>query len=226
MATTLTTFKAYITPDVLPCPDIIVERELIRAIQEFCIKSQILRKNLQFDLEDHDAIDSTLQNSIDIDISTDLANYRIVSLIRYNLDGIDYIPKQKEFVNTASYFDTMEQYSSGVKYFYVVDDTTLRIYDMVSADADLWIECAVKPLDTVSSVDDVLFDDWLDAITAKAKSRILMMPSKVWSDPKAAAAYHSEYKRELSKARMEVLKQKTNNSQELYPQAFGGVILK
>ena len=102
MATTFATFKKYIVPDVLPCPDPIVERELIGTIIEFCKLTHVITKDFDVTL-DSDDIDSEYQDSIDVDLNEYFTNYRPVAVVRLNVDGVEYTPQYREILNDISW---------------------------------------------------------------------------------------------------------------------------
>lgn len=218
MATELSEFKKYISPDVMPCPDPIIERELIGAIMDFCKQTHVITKEFNVDLTDAD-IDTGLNDAVDIDIREFMTGYRPVALVRINVDGVDYALEYKEVVNDISDWETIK--SDNVKYFYFVDGNTIRVYDMDSGDDNMFMRLAVKPTRSVTSVDDVLFDDHVETIAAGAKFRILMMPGKAWTDKASANDYFLFWRRGLTKARVNFDKGYTRQPGHVYPRSFG-----
>ena len=89
MATTFATFKKYIVPDVLPCPDPIVERELINTVIDFCKLTHVLTKDWNVDISSH-TITTTTQDSMDIDLTDLYTSYRPVAVARINIDGVEF----------------------------------------------------------------------------------------------------------------------------------------
>lgn len=216
----LSYFKKYVAPDVMPCPDVIVERELVSTIMDFCKQTHVITKDFEVDLTDAD-IDDDLVNSIDVDIREFMSDYRPVALVRLNVDGVDYDLEYKELVNDITYWDSIKD--DNVKYFYFVDANTIRIYDMDSGDDNLFIRLAVKPKRDVTAVDEVLFDDHIETIAAGAKYRILAMPGKAWTNTGAANTYYREYRRGLTKARVNFDKGYTRQPGNVYPRSFGNI---
>lgn len=222
MATTFATFKKYITPDVLPCPDPIVERELIGTIIEFCKLTHVITKDFNVEL-DSDDIDSEYQDSIDIDLNEYFTNYRPVSVIRINIDGTDYIPKYKEVINTIDAWESSINNDS-VKYFYFMTNSTLRIYDMSTSDSDLYLRIALKPERDITEVEDEnLYEDHLETIAAGVRARILKMPGKPWYNRLASHQAYIDWRRGVSKARANFDKGYTNTPQTVYARSFGDI---
>lgn len=59
----------------------------------------------------------------------------------------------------------------------------------VPYDSDLIINVALKPLPTVSSLPDFLFNDWYQTIAAGAKAKLMIIPGKEWSNPNLAVIH-------------------------------------
>ena len=222
MATTFVDFKKHIAPDVLPCPDPIVERQLINTILEFYKLTHV--KTVDFNIElDSDGIDSDYQDSIDIDLNEYFTNYRPVAVVRINIDGVDYEPAYKEVLNTIDAWDGSVG-SSSVKYFHFVSNDTLRVYDMGTGDSNMYLRIALKPERDITEVEEEsLYEDHLETIAAGVKARILRMPGKPWTSQTAAKQSHIDWRRGLSKARANFDKGYTRNPQAVNPRSFGGI---
>jgi len=222
MSTSFATFKKYITPDVMPCPDVIIERELIGTIIDFCKLTHVITKDFNVEL-DEDDIDADIQDSVDIDMSEYFTDYRPVSVIRMNIDGVDYIPRYKEVLNTIDAWDSSVS-SGSSKYFFFVNNSTVRLYDMSAGDSNLYMRIAIKPIRDISEVEDeFLYEDHVETIAAGVRQRILGMPGKAWSDLNASRRAFIEWRRGISKARSNFDKGYTNNSQTVYPKSFGDI---
>lgn len=222
MATAFATFKKYIAPDVMPCPDPIIERELIGTIIDFCKLTHVVTKDFNVEL-DYNDIDADYQDSIDIDLNEYFTNYRPVSVIRINIDGVDYVPKYKEILNDIDAWETSVE-EDGVKFFYFMSNSTMRIYDMATSDSNMYLRMSLKPERDITEVEDEnLYEDHLETIIAGVKDRILKMPGKPWTNQTAARQSYIDWRRGVSKARSMFDKGYTNNPQTVYPQSFGQI---
>jgi nucleoside diphosphate kinase len=220
MATALSIFKKYIAPDVLPCPDPIVERELIGTIIDFYERTHVITKDFNVEL-DSDDIDSDYQDSIDIDLNEYFTNYRPVSVIRLNVDGRDYTPKYKEILNDLDAWESSVR-EEDVKFFFFLTNSSMRVYDMETSDSNLYIRMAIKPTRDITEVEDEsIYEDHLETIVAGVKARVLRMPGKPWTNQTAARQADIDWRRGTSKARLRFDKGYTNNPQTVNPQSFG-----
>jgi len=220
MATELADFKKYISPDVLPCPDPIVERELIGTLMDFCKQTHVLTKDFNVDLTDAD-IDTGLQDAVDIDIREWISGYRPLALVRLNIDGLDYDLEYREILNTIENWEALKDDTK--KYFFFVNDNTLRIYDMDTSDDDIYIRLAVKPKRSITEIEDMIYDDHVETIAAGTKYRILIMPGKPWTDRATAKDYFTLWRRGVTKARLNFDKGYTREPGTVYPRSFGGI---
>ncbi|WP_022667916.1 hypothetical protein [Desulfospira joergensenii] len=81
-------------------------------------------------------------------------------------------------------------YSNGDK-VYEVDSSgnIITLEDPIPYDFDMVINVALKPLETVSSLPNFLFNDWFQTIAAGAKAKLMIMPGRAWSNPNLAVIH-------------------------------------
>jgi hypothetical protein len=212
MATALITeFKKLVAPDVLPCPDPMVNREVLSIMLEFCKKTNILQRDFELEV-DSDEIDTDLQDSIDFDISEWSNDLRPVAVLEIQIDGTSFLPVSRNIRNTHTDFDGSND--ARVRYFWIPNDHTIRVFDLNANLSRIWLNISVKPLRNATEVDDTLLEDWSEAIVAGAKWKLLSAPGKEWSDPVAGEFYRREYRKYLSQAKAQVLRGATGVYQE------------
>lgn len=216
--TLITEFKNLVAPDVMPCPEPIVNREVMSTILDFCKKSNVLQREFELTVYSDD-IDSDLQDSIDFDVSEYAGNLRPVAVLELMVDTTAYIPRKRDIRNTLTNFTYVKD--DNYKYFWIPNNYTIRLFDMATGDSNVWMRISLKPLRTVTEVDDFLFEDWSEAIVAGAKWKILSMPGKDWTDQNTAQYYRSEWKKYLSQAKQETLKGGSAQAEGVEWQRFG-----
>ena len=213
----ISSFTALVAPDVLTCPDPIITREVSSALIEFCKKTQILTKELVFDVSEL-TIDENIQDAMDLDISASMTNLQPDSIEEIHVDSLDYIAKKREILSTYTHWEYIKE--SLMKYYWFPDSDTIRIYDMATANSSVYCKLVCKPTRTTSTVDDRLFEDWSEAIAAGAKYKILAMPGKEWTDPQAAQFYRSLWRKYLSEAKSETLRNAPGEMHQVNPVDF------
>ena len=140
-----------------------------------------------------------------------------------NIDGVDYMPKYKEILNDIDAWEASVE-EDGVKFFYFMSNSTMRMYDMAATDSNLYLRMALKPERDITEVEDEnLYEDHLETIIAGVKDRILKMPGKPWTNQTAARQAYIDWRRGVSKARSMFDKGYTNNPQTVYPKSFGDI---
>jgi hypothetical protein len=212
MATTnISEIKKLVKPDVLACPDPIMNREIVSVILDFCKNTNIMQREFELSIDSND-IDTDTQNCVDFDISEHSLDLRPTAVMEILIDSQPYVPFLRNIKNTLTAFD----YTPGAagasvsaddrfKYFWLPDNQTIRVFDMSSSDSNIYFKIAVKPLRSATTIDTDIFEDWSEALVAGAKYKILKMPGKEWSDPKSAAGYRRDYRKYLSEAKRRVL---------------------
>jgi len=229
--TEIAELKYLVKPDVLSCPDPIVQREVITVILDFCKKTNILQREFELEVDDGD-IDTDIQNCIDFDISEFCRDLRPVVLLEMMIDGEHYVPYKRNVRNTLT---NWEQTSTGAgsviandnrfKFFWIPNNHTIRVFDMDSDMSTIYFKLSVKPLRDATTIDTDLFEDWSEAIVAGAKFRILKMPGKAWTDGPSAGDYRREYRKYLSQAKRASMSGGTSTHQETikWKEFSGGV---
>jgi hypothetical protein len=220
MATEIIEIKKLVAPDVLLCPDPIINREVVSIILDFCKKSHILQREFEVEL-DTDDIDTELQNCIDINIEEYAEDLRIVSLLEIMVDANPYIPFRRNLLSTITNYDYIKD--ADYKYFWIPDNRNVRLFDMLETDNLVWMKASFKPLRTAEEIDDRLFEDWSEALVAGAKWKILAMPNKAWTDIKTSLFYRSEYRKYLSQAKQSVVRGSSGYSDRVNWKSFGEI---
>ncbi len=218
MATEISEIKRLVAPDVLLCPDPIIDREVRSMILDFCVKSNILQREFEIEL-DTDDIDTEMQDAIDINIEEFSEDLRMVTLLEIMVDSNVYIPHKRNIMTTITNYDYVKDET--YKYFWLPDNRNVRLFDMSVNDSVVWMKASFKPLRTVDEIDDFLFEDWSEALVAGAKWKILVMPGKEWSDAKMASFYNSEYRKYLARAKQAVIRGSSGYSDTVNWKSFG-----
>lgn len=219
--TDITEFCNLVAVDVYPCPDPLIRREVISALIEFCDKSWVLSDTWNHVFVPAN-IDASLINSYDIDFTSVVTSAVKPAAIRaLHIDGTPWPVKRKNILNALPDWDAIKEVA--VKYYNLPDSSTIRLFDMDDSIVNILLRVAFKPLRSVTQVDDVLFDDWSEAIVARAKSTLLNMPSKEWTNPAAAALAERDWRRVLSRAKAEAEAEGSNQSQTVVWQSFGNI---
>jgi hypothetical protein len=227
--TNITELKNLVKPDVLSCPDPIVNREVLTVILEFCKKTNVLQREFQLDIDSND-IDTDIQNCVDFDISEHSRDLRPVTILSLMIDSAMYVPYKRNIRNTLTDFGSIDTGAGSTpdnddrfKFYWVPNNHTIRVFDMAADMSTIYFNIAVKPLRDATTIDSALFEDWSEAIVAGAKHRLLKMPAKAWTDLASSLDYKREYRKFMSQAKKAAMSGGTSVHQEnIKWKAFSG----
>ena len=193
-----------------------------RSIIEFCEKSWILFKDFSMALSASD-INTSLHNSVDIDLSEYVTDLRPVAVMRLCIDGVEWaceyvdLAQDTEITSYASVFDITS------KQITFINDYTLRVYNVDDASSEIYLRMSFKPLMANTEVEDLLYEDWVEPIVAGAKARILALPGRDWTDPQTAAMNYRFFRMGISEVKRRLQKNFADQEHRAEWQIFGGV---
>lgn len=169
-------------------------------------------------------IDHEIRNTI-IDWCDYTRTWRLdvtADAVRLELDGTEYeyvLPAETRVV-TLNYVppgggtSIDPAWGCVATWLYVDDATKVRVSLLpeTARTEGLIFRMAFKPTRDAQSIHKKIYEDNLEAIGHGAKARLLAMPNKAWSDPRAAAFHLAEFERAKKKEKAEVLNGYTRHS--------------
>lgn len=215
--TRLSEFGKLILPDVLTCPDVVINQAVIHTIVDFCERTGIFTKSFTYTPSTSD-IEDAINDYVDVDLSAWVVDKVPVSVKEFKINGEDWELVYKELLASTDYIDDLKDGKQ--KLFYFTDTMTLRVYP-IDESAELYFTIVYKPLMTVLEIDDVIYNDWVDTIVSGAKSKLLAMPDAVWFSPKAVNYHQSIYRSGISNAKRRIGKGFTHRSKRAQYKSYG-----
>lgn len=201
-------------PDVLAhtpqCPSITAERELLKAAIEFCRKSGAW-------YEDLDTFEAEVGKST-YDVFPPAGQAQIVRLREITIDGDRIDNTDEERLNRLSRnwrADTGEP-----DRWYQPSRTKLSLYPTPDAVHTVGGVVALMPTMKATRVPDFLFEEWSEGLAAGAVQRLVMMPGKAWSNPNLAASFNKEFRRAISRARIQALRGRSGKPMTVFQRPF------
>lgn len=182
MSYTLTNLINEVLPDVIGCPQPLVEAVVRNVLNEFC-GTGILNKGFK-----HDALSTdpaTPNDHIDITTPVAMALYHPVDILWMKIDGVTWEAQRRIITDDLDDIDLVE--IDGVKFWYPSSATNIIMYPFSEAiDCQVYIQMSFKPGPTgtfllASVLDDRFYEEWHEVIASGAKARLLVMPKKAWS---------------------------------------------
>lgn len=216
MATNITEFSKLVASDVLHCPDELLLFQTINTLIDFCDKTWLISKNLNFEIDSID-IEEDINNYVDFDIREFVTDLKPFAVLDFKIDGVSYNFRRESVESNISDMQTVKYRSE--KYFDFVNNYILRVFEISANSSNLFVKLAFKPLRASTTVPDILYEDWLEPLLSGIKARLQSLPNKPWTDLESAQINYNTYRRGISRAKMIVNKGHTRNSTHVKPQS-------
>ena len=182
-----------ILPYVPGCPDSLVLSHLRSSSIDFCEKS----KAHVFDLDPISTVSGVYEYDFDQPTGTEVHQ---ILWMTYNGNDLDPITPRSLELNYSDWRDR----SSIPQVYLQKNPNTFWVVPVpnVTLSSGLLLSVALKPTRTASSVDTSFSNTYRDGILYGALHRLLRIPSKEWSDSRAANDYFSLFNEEVRQAEL------------------------
>jgi hypothetical protein len=231
MSTTIATFANKILPEVPGCPNFLAKEKIVEAIRELCKDSFLWERGVQargtvdsfgiltfilsgvtFSINEADS------DSFVFDIGGLFGDVAPIAVADLNIDGVGWNLSYLDLKN--DYEDPSEITISGTKFFNFPTEQEIKLFPFTdeyeAGDAiNLYVKVYIKPLSTVTSIDDFFYYDHLETICAKAKSILQRMPGKDWTDFQQAAVNEAEYWNRVGVSRVHMLQHRVKGDLQI-----------
>ena len=202
MATNITEFRPWIRTDVIGCPINIVDQAIRDAIVQVCKDVNLIQKSFEHEVDADGDVDATDNDSIEIDLSDYVSEtLRPYSIQELKIDGSIWSTLYKEFENDV---DDLDLYSvSNTKFFNFPDVGTLKLFPMdLTEDVKVFLDIHWIPLRTMTTIDDVVYNDHRKAVEEWAKYILMEMKGEKWYDKDEAERKLRNYSREMENGKI------------------------
>jgi hypothetical protein len=182
-------------------PSIMVRKHVLKVAIDFCSKSLVLKKDATAFNPEADTPTYTLAFSG--------GRYRAIAVDEVKI-GDDSQPLRRtteeemdhEFANWRSRTSTRP-----TRYFLTEDTNAIRLWPTPSANItdDCDVQATVTILRDQIEIDDFLYEKWEDVIQSGVISRMLLIGSASWYNPKLAVVFARAWSRGIREARKTTL---------------------
>src|SRR5512145_2811052 len=200
MSTAISSFRTYVSSNARGANPDVLDKYILLACREFCQKTKVWVEQLgAYDIE--------------ADVSTyalSHASADIISVKKVKVDGevIDPVTVEENFTDDPDWESVT---GTPTQYFFDTDNNLyLKPVPVSSITDGLVVWAALKPLLTATTVPDVIFNEYVEAIANGAASKILRFSSGARKEDIALADYlETNFTYEISKAKNKVIRGKT-----------------
>lgn len=175
---TLDVFLSRLLPKVPTCSDPLARESLLDAAIEFCEKTQIVK------VVSEPQITQAGVCAYDLELPV---QQRAVLTTKVWYGTKQLSPAPEDAVNAIlAYVEQAGDYHAErgtPRVFYELSPGTIGIYPLPQDTTPLMLSAkvATKPTRSATQLEDILFDDWCDAIVAGAQARIVSIPGQFFS---------------------------------------------
>lgn len=207
--TPLASFYPYILPECMGAPIPLVDSAILRATREFCTHSTAWRVDL-------DPV--PLANSIsdyDLDLPT---GSQLVVILDVKLDGTPLWPIEGTDGIEVTGSTSQPRYTQQT-----LDQIHLTPEPAgLATGAALSVRAALKPTLDATSIEDFLFDEYVEDLARGAKAILKRIGGKAWTDINGGEADYAQFKQAYHGARIRAEQGSVRSSLRARPVKFGG----
>jgi hypothetical protein len=205
-------------PEVMPyvhdVPDIVAVQAIRNACIQFCEETHYLQENL-------DPI-TGIEGVGEYDLDANDGNYKVVEIMQAYYGDQLLIPKAQEELNQIYRTSNWEDLKGNPYYYFRPRASVIRLVTKpVTTDANkLKVKAAIAPRRASTTVDEELFERFLEYIAHGARARLYNTPNQPYYDPKAAMEYTKRFNDEMAEVRTRVYKGLTRAAARIEYQRF------
>lgn len=209
-------------PMVLPeCPGVpgpVAINAIVTATIDFCTKSRAYRVDL-------DPM-SISAGSADYDIEAPAQTLPVdVTKCWYIPTGELILPATEDKLDEISPGWRLAQDNRPQRYLIKNRGRTISFVPIPSESQSsvIGLKVAVRPTLAATTIDADFFEDYMEKIAPGAKSTLMLMKNKQWSDEKQAAIYAAQFEAAATEARRRAAREFSRGPLTARAQPFGGV---
>lgn len=191
-------FLSRVLIEVPGCPEISALQAVRDSCIEFCEKSLILTR-------DHDPV-TVKAGVVDYELEPP-SGYLVVKVMQAWLDNNKLEPMAYDIIREASVYNRLfSAYQSApstpIRYLQK-DERSVSLWPLADKNYanGLTMRVALKPTRSSTTVEDVLFEDYAEAIASGALGRLMSSVGKAYSSAQGAALHKAQFTQGLNVAR-------------------------
>jgi len=187
MATPISSFRNKVIPHVPGCPWPKIDEVVVDALRKFCEDTYLIERGIESEDIDYTTIDATDNDAITINLASHYTGYDPIVPVEFQIDGAPYHLQELYLYNDNSNLDSITL--PGIKFFNFPTTASMKIFPFTGqgANFDIYLKLALKPSLAVTTVDDLFFNNWADAIEFLAAGILQGIPERPWYNPDRAA---------------------------------------
>jgi len=205
-------------PEVLPyvhdVPEVVAVQAIRNACIEFCEKTHYIQESL-------DPI-TGIKNIGNYDLDANDSNYKVVEIMQAYYGDQLLIPKSQEELNQIYRTSNWEDLSGNPYYYFRPRAGEVRLVTkpIITEANKLKVKAAIAPKRSSTTVDEELFERFLEYISFGARARLYNTPNQPYYDPKTSMEYTKRFYDAIGEVRTRVYKGLTRTAVNIEFQRF------
>lgn len=177
-----TQWLPYVQVNVPDCPKALIVEAIRQKVIEFCQKSLFLRQELDGFY--------TVADDNEYDLSPPVDN-NIAQLLMLKVNKRELEPKTQD--DLEEIYQEWRDQEGQPSYFFLKNTNTAILVPKPIGVYPVRILVALKPTQAAQGVDEIIFEEYKDAIKHGALAYLMLMAEKTWSNPNMSAFYQSQF---------------------------------
>jgi hypothetical protein len=204
----------YLLPEVPGAPEALAKQAIMRAANDFCWETGVWNE-IQDPIS---VVDGVNEYDLDAPSGAQIVTIKSIWMVNRELVPVTMERLQEVIPNWQE-----AQGSDPAYYNCATDYSTVRIYPipMGANSAKMTIRAIYTPNQFGSTLPQFLVDKFLDEILAGAKSRLMIMPGKSWTNPQLAMGNAIAFAEGVVRAKVFQAHDKVAGSVRVRPVRYG-----
>lgn len=195
----LSDFHRFILPEVVGCPEPMVDQAILQTVYEFCDQSGAW---------DEFQDPQTIQADV-VDYDLDPPAGGIVLRVR----EVWINDRLLEFSPTWEVAHWGNQKGDPIRYNAAVDRSQIRVFPAPNATGgQLKVRAVYAPSLSATTLPDFLIQRYAEGIASGVKAKLMLMSGAVWSSPQLGAYYRDVFTSSMVNARIESMHERVEGS--------------
>ncbi len=186
-----TQWLPYVQVNVPDCPKALIVEAIRQKVIEFCQRSLFLRQELDGFY--------TVADDNEYDLSPPVDN-NIAQLLMLKVNKRELEPKTQD--DLEEIYQEWRDQEGQPSYFFLKNTNTAILVPKPMGVYPVRLLVALKPTQAAQGVDEIIYEEYKDAIKHGALSYLMLMAEKTWSNPNMSAFYQSQFESSIQESKM------------------------
>lgn len=186
-----TQWLPYVQVNVPDCPKALIVEAIRQKVIEFCQKSLFLRQELDGFY--------TVADDNEYDLLPPVDN-NIAQLLMLKVNKRELEPKTQD--DLEEIYQEWRDQEGQPSYFFLKNTYTAILVPKPMGVYPVRLLVALKPTQAAQGVDEIIFEEYKDAIKHGALAYLMLMAEKTWSNPNMSAFYQSQFDVAIQESKM------------------------